>query len=174
MSGKATFTGSAERVEGELYEWQLRVPSEIAGPFIEGKRRVIATFNSSIEKPCALMPHPLGYYLMLNKELRLKLNLQAGDRVQVSLRKDESEFGFPIPEEFEAALEQDSPAKNHFMKLSPGKQRSLIYLVHKMKSSNKRIEKSLAILYHLCEVQGQLDFRKLNETFKEFSRDKNL
>ncbi|MCB9246918.1 MAG: DUF1905 domain-containing protein [Flavobacteriales bacterium] len=169
------FTGPVEVFENNLYEFHVKVPLQIAEPFCKGKdRRVIATYNGLVEKPCALMPHPTGYFLMLNKDLRSKLRVEPGDLIRVSLRKDESEFGYPIPEEFNAALEQDERARDHFLRLSPGKQRSLIYLVDKLKNSEKRIEKSLAILHHLNEVNGQLDFKKLNETFKIFNRDMNL
>lgn len=172
MSQEAGFTGVLEEFENNLYAFHVKVPEAIAIQFINGAdRRVIATFNNEVEKPCAIMPHPEAWFLMVNGELRKKLGLEIGANVQVSLKKDVSEFGYPMPEEMEAAFDQDEGARHHFGKLTPGKQRSLIYLVSKLKNSEKRIEKSLAILHHLNEVNGQLDFKKLNETFKTFHRE---
>lgn len=158
-----------------LYGHHLKVPQEAVDRFCEGKdRRVRVTLNGHIERPCAIMPHPKGHYLLMNQEVRKKLKITKGDRVRVSMVKDRSKYGTPLPEELEACFDADLEAFAHFEALSPGNQRSLIHIVSKIKSSDKRITKSLAILHHLREVQGKLDYKRLNETIKEFNRRSDM
>jgi uncharacterized protein YdeI (YjbR/CyaY-like superfamily) len=71
-------------------------------------------------------------------------------------------------------LAEDDRANDHFHALTPGKQRSLIYLVLKIKSEDARIRKALGIVEHLVEFNGELDFRALNEKFKEINQRSKL
>ena len=106
------------------------------------------------------------YFIKVNKELRILNKLNLGQEINVAILKDESKYGMPLPEEMKELLTQDPEGENYFNQLTPGKQRGLLYLVGKMKSSNKRIEKSLIILGHLKEQCGQLDYKILHEDFK--------
>ncbi|HIP32236.1 MAG TPA: hypothetical protein EYG86_05705, partial [Crocinitomicaceae bacterium] len=58
-------------------------------------------------------------------------------------------YGFDVPEEFEELLRQDDIARERFESLSMGKRRSIIYLILQVKSSQKRIEKSIFLLENL-------------------------
>jgi len=73
----------------------------------------------------------------------------------------------PISEELEEILSQDPDGSELFHKLTPGKIRSLIYHVGKYKSSDKRVEKGVIILEHLKANEGKLDWKMLNEAFKQ-------
>ena len=86
------------------------------------------------------------------------------------MEKDESKYGIPMPEEMQEALYMDPEADQLFHKLTPGKQRSLLYIIGKPKSSNKRIEKAIVILEHLKTQGGKVDFKQLNIDFKEANR----
>lgn len=88
-------------------------------------------------------------YITLSKARMKKLDVHFGDEVQVSLEKDTSEFGFDVPEEFTEVLKQDSEGNDRFRSMSKGKQRGIIYLVLQIKSSDKRIEKSLFFIENL-------------------------
>ena len=67
------------------------------------------------------------------------------DEVQAQILPDESPFQFDMPEEFQAVLDTDPAASAVFERLTPGNQRSLIYLVQALKSVDKRIERSLLV-----------------------------
>ena len=88
----------------------------------------------------------------------------------VLMSLEASKYGVDMPEELQAALDQDPLAMEFFDLLTPGKQRNLIYLVNKVKNTNSRINKALAIIDHLTEMQGKLDFKLLNEKIKEYNQ----
>jgi uncharacterized protein YdeI (YjbR/CyaY-like superfamily) len=76
----------------------------------------------------------------------------------------------PMPEELEAVFDSDPIAFKFFEKLTPGKQRSLLHLVGKVKRESSRIAKSLAIADHLVSFNGQLDYKALNERIKHYNQ----
>jgi hypothetical protein len=53
--------------------------------------------------------------------------------------------------------------------LTKGKQRGLIYIVTKVKNTNSRLNKSLAIIEHLKDVKGNLEYKMLNEKIKYYN-----
>lgn len=163
------------KVGTKIYDYRFIIDEQLALPFIDGKnRRVICTFNQKEIKHCALMPSPEGPFIMADQQLRKKLGIQEGDEVIVEIRKDESEYGMPVPEEFEACLEMDPEADSIFKKLSNGKQRTLIHLVGKIKSSEIKVRRTLAILDHLKREPEMKDYKSLNETIKEYNQRENL
>ena len=66
-------------------------------------------------------------------------------------------------------LDQEETAKEIFESLTPGKQRTLIYIVLKVKNTDSRIRKALAIVEHLNESKGDLDFKRLNVLIKHYN-----
>lgn len=164
------FTALVSIFDENLWHYHLPVPLPIAEHFksISKDNRVICTLNNEVKIHAAIMPKGGTYYLMLSKDLRKKLGgVEAGDMVQVQMEKDESKYGTPMPEEMQEALYADPEADELFHQLTPGKQRTLIHLVSKVKSSNKRIEKAIVILEHLRQHHGMIDFKQLNIDFKE-------
>lgn len=125
--------------------------------------------NDTISMHCALMPNKENWFVMLNKQVFKKLNLPLNSVIEIKMIKDESEYGMPMPDEFREVLDQDPDADVYFHNLTPGKQRSLIYLVGKVKSSDSRIRKALAIADHLTANKGNIDYKLLNEAFKTYN-----
>lgn len=167
-----TFVGKLEKFDSHLWQYHIPVPEEIATTYIEGEnRRVYCTLNGQHRIQCALMKSQSYWYVLVNKEIRNKLSIEEGDTIKVLLEKDHTEFGHDMPEELQVMLDQDEEGNHYFRKLTPGKQRSLVYLVVKVKNSDSRLRKSLAILYHLKEVKGALDFKMLNETIKYYNNN---
>ncbi|MFY0690034.1 MAG: YdeI/OmpD-associated family protein [Cyclobacteriaceae bacterium] len=169
-----SFESIVSRFEANpLWSFHLPVPSEIAIKYIEGdNRRIICQLSEEVIWHCALMPSPKsqgGWFILLNKETRTKLGLKQDDKIIVTISKDKSKFGFELPAEFEELMNQDDEGKQHFLALTSGKQRSLVYIVQKVKAPNSRLNKSLAIFHHLKEMKGALDFKILNETIKSFN-----
>jgi hypothetical protein len=111
-----------------------------------GNKRAICILNHIETFHCALMQKNDGYfYITIGSKICKKLKLHVGDTVSFTLAKDESEHQFEMPQEFEEVLNTDATAKEVFEQLTPGKQRSLLYLVSLPKSSDKKIERALLI-----------------------------
>ena len=167
----ASFVAILDDFNTQLWRHHIRVEAEIAEQFIEGdNRRVICTLFEEHRIHAALMPDKGEYFILINKEIKDKFGLGTGDEIPVKLEKDRSEYGMPMPDEFSVLLEQDPEAKAYFEALTMGKRRSLIYLVSKVKNTNSRLNKALAITTHLKQAQGKLDFKALNVLIKEFNQ----
>jgi len=166
-----TIHTTLEKFDSNLWGHHFPVSDEIARQFIEGNnRRVICRINAVHTLQGALMPSSEGYFLLINKTLVAKFGLTIGEKVTLELEKDRSEFGHEVPEVFTALLEQDEEGREYFYQLTPGKQRSLIYLIGKVKNVDSQMGKGLAILQHLKDERGKLDFKKLNILIKEYNQ----
>jgi hypothetical protein len=165
------FKGSIDRLESKVYDLHIKVPPAHAETIIAtGNKRMICLLDHQFEIRSALMPSKDGWMILINQQLTEKLRSEDG-LVHVQLKPDHSEYGMEMPEELSIMLEQDSEANDHFHKLTPGKQRNLIYIVSKVKNTDSRIKKALAICTHLKEVHGKLDFKRLNETIKYYNNN---
>ncbi len=168
-----TFESKIEQFNSNLWDYHFMVPEDVAEYFIlkEKTRRVICSINQQVSMHSALMHDGNGqFFININKENRKKLGLEFGNSIQVEIRSDESKYGIPLPEEMKYLLEQDDIGSDFFHKLTPGKQRSLLHIVGKVKSSEIRINKSLVILNFLKDNNGILDFKLLNTAFKEANK----
>lgn len=113
-------------------------------------QRFYITVNDSITWQGGSMP--LGdnkAYIVLSKARMKKLDVHLNDEVNVELKRDFSKYGFVVPEEFTEVLNQDPEGKVRFESLTMGNQRAIIYLVVQIKSSEKKIEKSIFFLENL-------------------------
>lgn len=163
-----TFTSILEDFNTQLWSFHITVPEAVGKIFVEGKdRRVVCTLNGAESFQCALMPKGDGnFFININKKLRDKLKLKLGMQVEVSLKKDDSPYGLPMPEEFQELLQLDEEGDRLFHALTPGKQRNLLYIIGSAKSSEKRIARSLAIVDHLKAQGGKIDFKQLQQDLK--------
>jgi hypothetical protein len=146
----------------------IYVPASIAQKIRdEYGERIICILNNSITIQCAIRPYGEGNYVIhINKQICKKLQLAQGTPVNCAIEPDTSEYGLPVPEEFAAVLEADPQAAALFEALTPGRKRTLLYLAGSVKNSDKRIYRSLKILQHLVEMNGKVDFKKLNNDIK--------
>lgn len=131
-------------------------------------KRVKCTLNNTITVSRAMAPKGNFHYILLNKEVLKEIKINVSDAVLVELQPDESKYGMPISEEMEEVLFSDPDGSNLFHKLTPGVQRTLIHVINKFKSSNLKIERSFVILEHLKKNKGKIDFKLLQEDFKNY------
>jgi len=126
----------------------VAVPAEVRSQFYtKGPARVVATIGSLEPFQCGLMPMRTGEgYLIVNKARQKKLGLNHGDKVEVSILPDNSEYGAPMPEELEAVLAQDPDATATFDGLSAGKKRAVMYAVARVKGVEARVEAAVKAL----------------------------
>lgn len=167
---RKSFTATLQKFDFNHWQYHVEVPEEIASLFIDGDhRRVLVWIDSLGPFHMALIKAKAYWYLMINRQIREKLHLDTGSKVPIELEADQSEFGQEMPEEFEVLMDQDEDGRVFFSGLTPGKQRSLLYLVSKVKNPESRMKKSLAIMHHLRLTRGKLDFKQLNELIKYYN-----
>lgn len=170
-----SFVSKLEKFDSNLWHHHLPVPDDIAASLIEGShRRVICHLNGEFKWPAALMKSEHYWFILVNKTVIHKLELHTGSTCNVMLEKDLSTYGHEMTEEMSVMLDQDEEGRHWFEQLTPGKQRSLIYLASQVKNSDSRLRKAMAIVEHLKEAKGQLDFRQLNEKIKFFNQKTRL
>lgn len=164
-----------DELPGSLWPLHFKIPEIIAKKFIDGSnKRVKCTINKKITLHSAMLSNADGYFIMLSKPNAKKLGIRVGEAADLEIEKDESPYGMPMPEEMEMVLASDELILNYFEKLSPGKQRSLIYIVRKIKNPDIKVRRALSIAEHLKRENGILDFKKLNEVIKEFNQREKL
>lgn len=157
-----------DRFDSNLWHFHFVVPSKkVTSLTGKGDKRVICTLNKTIRFHAALMPLGDGnFFINVNQTIRKKLKLNDGDEVHVTLEKDNSEYGLPLPEEFKELLSQDIEGNRVFHSLTPGKQRTLLYIIGKPKSADLRIRNGIAILEHLKRNKGQIFYKQLTIDIK--------
>ncbi|MDZ4747541.1 MAG: YdeI/OmpD-associated family protein [Saprospiraceae bacterium] len=165
------FTACIENFNTRLWSYHLKVPNLVANHFLEQEvKRVVCTLNKTVELQCAIMPAGDGmYFILINKKIRDQLNLKEGSKVEVRLEKDESEFGLPFPAELAEVMEQDKVGRDYFYKLTPGKQRNLIYAAGQVKNPDLRIQRAMVLVEHLKKNKGKIDFKQLCAELKTTS-----
>jgi len=166
----AVFETTLERKPSSLsWNYTIEVPIELAEQFIaKDNRRIICTLNEKQEFHAALMPNGQGgFFITINADIRKKLKLEETAILQVQIKKDTSKYGIHLPEEMEELLLVDEAGSTFFHQLTLGKQRSLLHIIGKPKSSAIRLKKAVVVLDFLKTNNGKLDFKLLNIAFKE-------
>lgn len=167
---RKSFTASLQKFDFNHWQYHVEVPDAIASLFIdEDQRRVLVWIDSLGPFHMALIKAKAYWYIMINRQIREKLQIDTDAIVSIQLEADQSEFGQEMPEEFEVLMDQDEEGRIFFNGLTPGKQRSLLYLVSKVKNPESRMKKSLAIMHHLRLAKGKVDFKQLNELIKYYN-----
>ena len=158
--------------ESPLWAGHIIVPEDLSEHFIQQKiKRVVCTLNEDFEFQCALMPKGGGvYFINLNKEILKKLKLKIGSEVSIKLKEDKSKYGMPLPEEFEELMKIDDELNEVFHRLTPGKQRTLLHMIGKPKTSDTRLKKAIVISEYIKQVNGKIDFKQLQQAFKDYNQ----
>ena len=168
---KVEFTTKLDKMESPIWGFHLPVPAEIAEDFKHKNiKRVICELNGKLKIHSAILSSNGYFYILINKQNINQLGLLKDEPVSISLTEDQSKYGMPVAEELQEVFDQEPEAFSYFEQLTPGKQRNLLHLVNKVKNSDSRIRKSLAIAHHLKEVKGKLDIKLLNETIKYYNQ----
>ena len=163
------FTTILEKFDERMgWGYHIIIPNQVAQSFLtRNKKRVICTINGGDPFHCALNVRRGGdYFIYVNKERCAELRLAIGDELEGMLMDDNSEYGMPVPEEMAELLLQDQDGSQWFHALSPGKQRSLLFMVGKPKTSATRLRKAITIIEYLKQSKGEIDFQTLNEAYK--------
>ncbi|WP_310555292.1 YdeI/OmpD-associated family protein [Flavobacterium sp.] len=170
------FTANISRFEESKVFWTsiIIIPDAVYKEMIKisPDKRIICTINNSITFHCAMIPKKPFHYIMLSKDKIKTLKLNVNDIISVEIVADTSEFGMEICEELQEVLASDDEGNLWFQKLTPGKKRSLLYMLSKTKNSQLKIKKSFVFIEHLKRNKGEFDPIIYQEEYKNF-RDKN-
>lgn len=168
-----TFQTTLHDFHSKLFRYYIPVSKEQGEPFVDGEnRRILCSINGNPSYQCALMHIEGGFYILVNNQILKKIGIEEGDAISVTIEKDNSEFGHEVPESFQALLEQDEEGAALFRSQTMGIQRGLIYIVKKVKNVDSQIAKGLAIMHHMKESKGKVDYKRLNELIKEYNNRK--
>jgi uncharacterized protein DUF1905/bacteriocin resistance YdeI/OmpD-like protein len=164
----SSFSARLDKFDGNLWYFHIMVPGEIAQQFVKGTdRRVLCMLNGSETFQAGLMPNGGGgYFININKKIREKLDLKLGSEVHAALEKDTSDYGLPMPEELAELLKLDDEGNTLFHSLTPGKQRTLLYIIATPKNVDIRIRRAICVVDHLKENNGKIDYKLLNVSLK--------
>ena len=162
------FNSVVERFDSNLWHYHMVVPKSAAEKFVQQKiSRVVCKLNDSVEFQCAILSAGKGvHFININKKIRDSLQLKEGSKLSVIISEDKSEYGLPMPEELEVALAQDDEGEKFFHALTPGKQRTLLYIAGQPKNTDARIKRALVILEHLKQMKGKIDYKELHRMLK--------
>ncbi|MBC5775912.1 DUF1905 domain-containing protein [Pontibacter sp. KCTC 32443] len=155
-----TLINKLPHLPGHYIEVPPVVVQQLGGTF---KVRVLCTINNKLTFQGGLVAlgGGSGYISINNKQLK-QLGLQSGDKVEITLQEDTTEYGMEVPEELKELLNQDTEGKRRFELLPPGKQRYIIYYVGGVKSSQLRIDRALLLINNLKQLPlGKESFREM-------------
>jgi hypothetical protein len=163
------FTSILEKSTNKLWGSHLRVPQSVAEKLVVGgSRRVLRTLNGSEEHQCALLPYSDGVFVLsVNKKWCETLHLEIGSKVRVSLQRDESKYGLPVPAELKELFRQDKDSDRLFHLLTPGKQRTLLYVIGSARDAESRAWKASIIVRHLRDNNGTIRYKQLAQSLKK-------
>jgi hypothetical protein len=127
----------------------LVLPEATVLPFLDkGCTRVLikAFFkDKEISFHGALHQYQGQFMLSFGKGYQKALGVFPNDYFELQLFEDTSKYGVEMPEELSAVLESDPEVSALFEAFTPGKKRSLIYAILKIKTSQTRIDKALIL-----------------------------
>jgi hypothetical protein len=118
-----------------------------------GKQRFICMVDKGVSWKCGLVAHKAGGgYILLNKKQMQMGKFNVGQQVNVSLKKDESEYGMDVPKELKEVFKQDKAGKERFDALVPGKRRYIIYYINQVKSQELRVERAVRLISNVKKL----------------------
>lgn len=152
----------------DIYHTFFYVPDDVVYQLTDGtNRRVVCTVNGEVKYHCAIHGDGTGKHrIMLNQQRCKQLRLLRGDVIDVELQKDTSEYGVEMSEELREVLDQNADADRIFHEFTKGMQRTLIYWVDNVKSSEIKIRRALVMTDHIVNQNGKPDYKLLNVEMK--------
>lgn len=162
---KFQFSAPLEAASSKLFNWQVRVPADVTAAFLASptKKRVVCVLNGQDPHQCALTPIGGGVYVIKVNQGRIKkLALEEGKTIVTELFPDDSKYGLPMPEEMAAVLAEDPEGDKVFHSLSPGKLRTMLYVVSQGTDSDDRIWRAVQVIEHIKKRKGKIDFKALH------------
>ncbi|CAN5466668.1 hypothetical protein BH10BAC4_BH10BAC4_20680 [soil metagenome] len=155
MGPKSAFTAIIQKLQKSGFH-VVNVPQKIALTFSKRQAvRIFCTINDSIRYACALRPTgDGGFYINVATAILKKGRLSLGQKINVNIQKDTTEYGHKMPKELKELLNQDEEGKKYWDQVPNSAQRNMIYYIAQAKSIEKRIERSLLFVNRLKNTKG--------------------
>lgn len=136
------------------------IPEEIAISFLErGHKRVIIHLKGK-KLHCALhFRKDQGHFFYFGKQVWRRLEISEGDVELIEMEADTTKYQVEMPEEMEEVLSTDPGGMKAFESLTPGRQRSILIMIGRLKRVDSRIQKALIVVEKL--KMGITDLKKL-------------
>lgn len=156
MQQPFSFSTRIQQGDGSLSLHFIEVPVEIAESLSNKfPARVLVTIHGATFH-AGVLRRKDGYYLIqMGKATLKKIKASFQDLVEVKIEPDQTTYGYELPEEMEALLEQDEDGRKIWEALNPGMKRSLLHYVNSAKSVDVRIKRSIHILKRAEEIQAE-------------------
>ena len=156
MQQPFSFITRVQQGDGSLSLHFIEVPIEIAESLSQKfPARALVTIHEATFHGGVLRRKD-GYYLIqMGKATLKKIKAIHNDLVEVKIEADKTTYGYELPEEMEALLEQDEDGRKTWEALNPGMKRSLLHYVNSAKSVDVRIKRSIHILKRAEEIQSE-------------------
>lgn len=122
------------------------IPDKIAESLlINNNKRVI--YKIASEKVHCMLNKTVehGFVVYVNNQIVKRLKLSKKQKIDFSIQIDDTPYQCEMPEEFQEVLNTDTEADKIFHSLTPGNMRSILFMILKFKSVDKRIEISLKV-----------------------------
>ena len=127
--------------------------------------RVKGTLDSFKIKQIALIPMGEGNFIMpLNAAMRKATGKKLGDKLNVSLEEDDSEFTFS--KDFIACLQDDPVAYDFFQTLSGSHQKYFSKWIDSAKTSYTKTKRIVMAVTALSKKQGYPEMIRANKKFQ--------
>lgn len=157
----STTVGILEHLPGIHY---LHIPAEIVAK-LGGtmSKRLLCTVNQKLQFQGGLVALGNGgAYISITQKRMKEIGAKLGDTVKLCLEPDKSQYGMQMPRELETLLSQDEEGMLRFKKLTPGRQRYVIFYINAVKSSDKRIERAVLLIENLKKLpMGKESLREM-------------
>ncbi|MBK1812758.1 DUF1905 domain-containing protein [Clostridium sp. YIM B02505] len=131
-------------------------PFDVQEVFGSKRVKVKATFDG-VEYRGSVVNMGGCYMLGLTKDIRNKIGKSFGDEILVTIEKDEEERMVEVPEDFQAAMNDNEAAINTFNSLSyTGRKEYVTWITSAKREETRldRINKSVALLTEGKKLRG--------------------
>lgn len=120
----------------------LYVDAKVAESFPDKKKtRLICVIDNKLTLRCGLNHLGDGNFFVIVSSKYLKtLDKEPGDTVTFTLEPDPDPLGVDVPEVLQALLDQDEDLKAIYDTFTPGKKRSLIFSIARVKDIDRQVK----------------------------------
>ena len=151
------FAAELERFDGKGAWYYILYPNSVEEEFgTKGRLRVLGTMNG-FDVDRALIPQGDGTHVfILGGELRKKLGVRLGDRIEMQFHVNPNPDVIDMPEELEVALEMEPELQVVYDRQTPGTKRGISYWINSGKRPETRAKRAAEIMRRFAS--GEFEF----------------
>lgn len=157
------FAAELERFDGKGAWYYILYPNSVEEEFgTKGRLRVLGTMNG-FDVDRALIPQGDGTHVfILGGELRKKLGVHLGDRIEMQFHVNPNPDVIDVPEELEIALEMEPELQVVYDRQTPGTKRGISYWINSGKRQETRAKRAAEIMRRFASGEFKFGGKKGN------------